>query len=156
MTINDSLAFIRRLRRRVFATSRPSLTPLENFVADAVIAALPRSDADVFRTQLCRLDLIQRSPGGRITAIFLERPEGLPVLYRLEPEHCLADLVLDAGGHELRSMVFSHRGYISSIEFRRNPGSVGSPLSLKTLKLHCDTESMATVVDRAEHGAHLD
>ena len=86
--------------------------------------------------------------------MFLERPEGLPVLSRLEPEHCLADLVLDAGGHELRSMVFSHRGYISSIEFRRNPGSAGSPLSLKTLKLHCDTDSMAAVVDRAEHGAH--
>ena len=144
---------LRRVRRRFLGATRPALTSVERFVLDSVLAELPEPDRSVLVAQLGQLDLVQRSPGGRLAALYLDFPPAPPLLSNIAPEHCLAKVKLSGQGRTLNATVITHRGLVSSVEFRGAADRVGSKgLSLLSVTLHEKESGVSGAIDRLEHG----
>lgn len=145
--------WLRRARRAIFGAPVPALTAVEQFVLDRVGAELPEPDRAVFEIQLRHLDLIQRSPSGRLTALYLDPGASLPPLSVLAPHHGLARVRLSGQGRMLSVTVMAHRGVLSSIEFHGAPGRVGpGEYGLVSVTLPAGDGGIAAVLDRLEHG----
>jgi hypothetical protein len=155
MTINSVFACLRQWNRKFLGARRPALSPQENFILASVSAVLPEADRSVLAEQLAALDLIQRSPCGRIVSIFLEPGEKLPLLSHTAPEHCLAQLRVAAEGNSVSVSALSHRGLISSIEYRGSPERLAhGTLSVLEATPSAGYLGAACALDRSEHARH--
>lgn len=115
--------------------------------------ALPEAERSVVETQLKHLEIVQRSPGKRLAAMYLDPDSALPLFATSEPEHCLARLKIVGNGRSLVVAVMSHRGRLSSLEFHGSPDRLGDgELKLLEIALHGGDRGVSQAIDRLEHG----
>lgn len=139
--------------RRLFDLRRPALNPLEQFVLDSVVRELPEHECAVAREQMQLIDVIQRSPGNRLTAIFLDPGSNFPRIAHQEPEHCLGQIKIKGEGKTIKAAVVTYHGRISSIEFHGSPKALGNgPFELKEVVFDAKGRSVTEAIDRLEHG----
>jgi len=152
MSVRTLLARMRQFRRRYIGGARPSLTAAEDLALQATMACLSPHDAEAIRHQLAKLDLVQRSPGERISALYFEDPGSLPTLSTTAPEHPLSALTL-MGEASVHASVISHRGLLSSIEFGASPRKLGDGvLSVSSVTPGGHQPTAASAVNALEHG----
>lgn len=144
----------RLLLKRIMHGSFGNLTPNEQVILDALIAALPPDQARVLSHQVAQIEIIQRSARGRMVLPFYsatEPPETLPVP---EGEFCLAHVQFADAAHKGSVRVQTYNGHFRSLEFSRSPKGFPT-LRVTSIDLHPKGHrSLADASNRLEHGTN--
>ena len=126
--------------------------PYEAEMLRAVVAALSASDAQVLGRQIGAIERLQRWNEDRMVIVGFEDKDVLPVLGNQETDHCLATLRLSGDFGSIKAAVMTHRGILSSLEFRRSPRKMeGRPFSVELVELHATDLGASRAIDADEH-----
>jgi hypothetical protein len=129
---------VRKLGRFLLYGGFRGPKPYEVEVLDATVAALPERDAQVLTAQIELIERLQRWNDDRMVIVGFEDKAELERLENQTLDHCLAKLRLKGAFGSITATVMTHRGVLSSLEFRPSPKR---------------TEGHAFSVEAAEHGA---
>jgi hypothetical protein len=131
------------------------LQMLDALVLSGLSGALEEDGRIALQAQIARLELIQRSPGGRIVSLFVDPDAQVPSLRVGATSHCLARIKLEGGGRFLLAAVFTHGGRIRSIEYHGNPErvmSTGTVPSVVSVEIGVEDRGVGPAITRLEHG----
>jgi hypothetical protein len=143
-----------RLGELLRGTTR-RLYPYEEAILAAVQEALTPAERDVLARQIAVHPLMQRSLGNRVVVFAFDRgrQEQIPLFDDRDDEHCLARVRLRSGPSRNVVLVVTHRGRLSSLEFRRTLRHLDAGrLEVTDVALHVRETSVTAAVDRLEHG----
>jgi hypothetical protein len=119
---------------------------------DATVAALPEPEADALRRQSRAIERVQRWNQDRMAIVGFEDKTTLPKLGNESEAHCLARLRLRSASGSVTASVMTHRGVLSSLEFRPSPRTLGDgEWSVELVGLHAAEPGVAAAIDREEH-----
>ena len=143
---------VRRLFDFLVHGGTSQLQPFERLIVERAAATLPEPDRASLLAQLERIGRVQRFLKGRQVNVFISH-QGAPSLANTGEATVLTRLQLRAAESELTVAVVTHRGYLSSLEFNRAPGSLARlPFVAASLPSGSEHVSPASVADRLEHG----
>ena len=125
------------LGRRIVYGGSTSLNHYEQFVLKCVEDALSEDERSVLQMQLANFEVVQRSPGLRITRIFLNPDASYPLFDCRESANCMARLKISGKKRSMITEVIRHQGEIASVEFKGSPEKLGNDtLNLKEIILN--------------------
>lgn len=151
-------ALLARLVELVRGTTR-RLRPYEETILAAVGERLEPAERDVLARQIAVRPLIQRSVGNRMVLFAFDRgrQEQIPLFADRDDEHCLARVRFRSGSSRNVALVMTHRGRLSTLEFRRTLRHLDpAQLEMTDVVLHVRETSVASALDRLEHGRDED
>jgi hypothetical protein len=119
---------------------------------DRTAAALPEHDAEVLRRQIAAIERVQRWNQDRMAIIGFEDKAALPRIGNESEAHCLARVRLRGSSGALTASVMTHRGILSSLEFRGSPRTLrDGDWSVESVELQADDPGVSGAIDREEH-----
>jgi hypothetical protein len=143
---------LRRVLNFLVHGGTAQLRPFERLIVERAAATLPEPDRASLLAQLERIGRVQRFLKGRQVNVFMSH-QGAPSLANTGEATVLSRLQLRAEKSEVTVSVLTHRGYLSSLEFNRAPGSLaGLAFVAASLPLEAAHVSPTSVADRLEHG----
>lgn len=129
-----------------------SARPYEADVLAATVAALPVSDAEPLRRQVALVERLQRWNYDRMVIVGFEDRAAVPRLPNEALDHCLARVRLTGEFGSLRASVMTHRGILSSLEFRRSPRKLGGhQWVVEVTTTETADREMSGAIDAEEH-----
>jgi hypothetical protein len=146
------LRLVRKLGRVFLYGGLGGPKPYETRILDATVAALSESDAQVLRGQIRAIERLQRWNEDRMVIIGFENKEAVDKLADKSTDHCLAKVRLKGAFGSLMANVMTHRGVLSSLEFRPSPRKLkGHDLTVEVVQVHSSDPEIAAAIDREEH-----
>ena len=131
------------------------LRPYEEAILAAIRERLEPVERDILVRQIAVRPLTQRSNGGRMVLFAFDRgrQERIPLFDNRDDAHCLARAHLRSGSSRNVVLLMIHGGRLSSLEFRRTLRHLDTArLEVKDIALHAKETSVASAMDRLEHG----
>lgn len=153
--LNAIIKKLKYLWRRAIYGGSTKLKPYEQFVLNCVVDALSKQERSILELQLANLEMIQRSPGMRISRIFLNPDASYPLFDCVDPASTMARLKISGKVKSIVVEVMRHKGEIASLEFHGSPERLGNDtLYLKTITLNPESENVSVeqAINRLEHG----
>ena len=147
------IRLLRTLGRRFLYGGFGGPRPYEAELLDATAVALPDRDAVVLRQQVDLIERLQRWNDDRMVLLGFERKERVPKLENEATDHCLAKLRLRGDFGSVTARVMTHRGILSSLEFRPSPRAITGDFSVELVELHADDAGASAAIDAEEHDA---
>jgi hypothetical protein len=146
------LRLARKLGRFALYGGFGGLRDYEAAILAATAAALPHPDAQALRRQLDSIERLQRWNEDRMVIVGFEDKQALPRLRNEAEDHRLAQLKLTGPFGSVRAAVMTHRGILSSLEFRPTPQTLREATwSLELVALDQVDAGISTAIDREEH-----
>jgi hypothetical protein len=143
---------IRKLGRRLLYGGFGGPKPYEAKVLEATVAALSERDAQALRQQIGLIERVQRWNEDRMVIVGFEDKTALEKLENGATDHCLAKLRLKGVSGSVTACVMTHRGILSSLEFRPSPRQLGDEdVSVELRELHAAASGEAAAIDTEEH-----
>jgi uncharacterized protein (DUF1330 family) len=143
---------IRKLGRRLLYGGFGGPKPYESEILAATVAALPEPDARALRQQIGLIERLQRWNDDRMVIVGFEDKAALPKLVNEATDHCLAKLRVTGASGSVTASVMTHRGILSSLEFRPSPRKLGGgDVTVELRELDAETRGEAAAIDREEH-----
>ena len=147
-------ALVSRLGELVRGKTR-RLRPYEEAIFAAIGEKLDPLERDVLRQQIAAQPLTQRSGGNRMVLFEFDRGRQarIPLFDNRDDGHCLARVRLRSGPSRNVVLLMTHRGRLSSLEFRRTLQHLDpARLEVTDVALHVREVGVASALDRLEHG----
>lgn len=119
------LRTIRKLGRRLLYGGFAGPRAYEAALLEAAVAALPGEDGDVLEEQIALAERFGRWNDDRMVIVGFSDKDAVPRLSLGEPDHCLARFRFDGDFEPVTANVMTHRGILSSLEFRPSPREIG-------------------------------
>ena len=143
---------IRRLGRRLLYGGFGRPREYETKVLETTIAALPARDARVLHRQVELIERLQRWNEDRMVIVGFEDKTALEQLQSTDADHCLAKLRLKGAAGSVTATVMTHRGILSSLEFRPSPRALkDQDVAVELRELHSAEPGAALAIDQEEH-----
>jgi hypothetical protein len=143
---------IRKLGRLVLFGGFRAPRPYEAEILDATAAALDAGDQETLRRQIALIERVQRWNDDRMVIIGFEDKGAVPKLRNEATDHCLAKLRAESANGSVTASVMTHRGILSSLEFRPSPRSLPEgDLVVRLLETHASDSPVSRLVDAEEH-----
>lgn len=145
-------SFMGRLKRSLIYGIRRDLRPYELVVFERVLAKSESGDRIALRQQFEARERVQRW-AHRVLFFGLPPKHALAAVADTRPDHCYASVRLRAPGGEISVKLMTHRGFLSTIEFSRNPlPMLAESFIVQRVVLHPGGTGYADDMDVGEHG----
>jgi len=146
------IRLVRKLGRFLLYGGFAGPKPYETAMLNAVAAALPESDAQSLGRQIALIERLQRWKEDRMVIVGFEDKGMVPKLQNQATDHCLAKLRLKGSFGSIGAAVMTHRGILSSLEFRQSPRkTAGHAVTVEILALHASDPRISRSIDEEEH-----
>lgn len=97
------------------------MKPYELEILEATAAALSEAEGQTLRRQLELVERAQRWNDDRMVIVGFPDKDAVPRLAPDATDHCLGTVRLKTGSRTITARVMTHRGILSSLEFRPSP-----------------------------------
>jgi hypothetical protein len=140
-----------RLWRNLLYGFRKELRPYESVIFECALRASSQSDQAVLRQQLAARERVQRWTS-RVLSFSLPPGHQLPRIANASPNYCYATVRLQSPNGRLTAKFITHLGFLSTIEFSRNPVPLlSTEFSVTQVRLHSGGAGYAEEIDETEH-----
>jgi hypothetical protein len=146
------IRLIRKLGRFLAYGGFSGPKPYETEILDTTVAGLPEPDAEALRRQIQQIERLQRWNDDRMVIVGFEDKRALETLENENTDHALSKLRLKGAFGSIIATVMTHRGVLSSLEFRPSPRKMnGHDFSVELLQLHSSDPGASSAIDKDEH-----
>lgn len=146
------LRLLRKLGRFALYGGFRGPKPYEQQILEATVAALPERDAQALAQQIQAIERLQRWNEDRMVIVGFEDKNSVPKLEDEGTDHCLAKLRLKGEFGSVTANVMTHRGVLSSLEFRPSPRKLQDhEFTVEVVELNSSDAGIAATIDLEEH-----